>query len=107
MDIKKALVTNDGRVKLLQEIIKEASALPQDKELSKLVEFCGVLVKAFTSPPAPKKGGFMALQMQPPLDKTAPDTELKAAIAAVTKGTATEKQSITADNLQKNDNDKD
>lgn len=108
MDIKKALATKDGRIKLLQEIVKEASALPQDKELNKLVEFCTVLVKAFTSPPAAKKGGFMALQMQPPTtEKAATDADLKSAIAAVTKGTATEKESITADNLQKDDKDKD
>ena len=109
MDIKKSLATKEGRIKLLQEIVKEATALPQDKELNKLMEFCNVLVKAFTSPPQAKKGAFMALQMQVPKQKSekAKD-DLATAIAAVTKGTASDKETITADNLKKtNDNDKD
>ncbi len=107
MDIKKLLATKEGRITLLQQIVKEAAALPQDKELFKLIEFCNVLVKAFTSPPQVKKGAFMALQMQAPTQKELPKEDLKATIAAVTKGTATDKETITADNLKKDDNDKD
>jgi hypothetical protein len=78
MDIKKSLATKEGRIKLLQEIVKEAAALPQDKELNKLMEFCNVLVKAFTSPPQAKKGAFMALQMQVPhLKRNCPKTTSK------------------------------
>lgn len=108
MDIKKSLATKEGRIKLLQEIVKEAAAMPQDKELNKLMEFCNVLVKAFTSPPQAKKGAFMPLQMQAPTQKELPKDDLTAAIAAVTKGTASDKESIVSDNLKKtNDNDKD
>ena len=109
MDIKKSLATTDGRVKLLQEIVKEAAALPQDKELNKLMEFCNVLVKAFTSPPQTKKGAFLPLQMQAPSQKELPKDDLKTAtaIAAVTKGTASDKETITADNLKKDAKDKD
>lgn len=109
MDIKKSLATKEGRIKLLQEIVKEAAALPQDKELNKLMEFCNVLVKAFTSPPQTKKGAFLPLQMQAPVQKSekAKD-DLATAIAAVTTGTASDKETITADNLKEaNDNDKD
>ena len=107
MDIKKSLATTDGRVKLLQEIVKEAAALPQDKELNKLMEFCNVLVKAFTIPPQTKKGAFLPLQMQAPSQKELPKDDLKTAIAAVTTGTASDKETITADNLKKDAKDKD
>jgi hypothetical protein len=108
MDIKKSLATKEGRIKLLQEIVKEAAAMPQDKELNKLMEFCNVLVKAFTSPPQTKKGAFLPLQMQAPVQKELPKDDIKTAIAAVAKGTASDKETITADNLKKaNDNDKD
>ena len=108
MDIKKSLATKEGRIKLLQEIVKEAASMPQDKELNKLMEFCNALVKAFTSPPQTKKGAFLPLQMQAPEQKSekAKD-DLATAIAAVTKGTASDKETITADNLKKDDKDND
>lgn len=108
MDFKKQLATTDGRVKLLQEIVKDAQTLTPDKELNKLIEFCNALIKAFASPPQTKKGAFLPLQMQAPEQKSekAKD-DLATAIAAVTKGTASDKETITADNLKKDDKDND
>lgn len=107
MDFKKQLATTDGRVKLLQEIVKDAQTLTPDKELNKLIEFCNALIKAFASPPQTKKGAFLPLQMQAPSQKELPKDDLKTAIAAVTKGTASDKETITADNLKKDAKDND
>jgi hypothetical protein len=106
---EKQLATPEARVKFLEQIIADAKTLPPDKQLNKIVEFCSALSKAFTTPSPPQKGTFIPLTMQAPPQKENPikaageaiETDsIKAALAAVTKGTPTDKETIVADNLK-------
>ena len=106
MDFKKQLATPEERIKLLQQLIKDGESLPPDKQILKILEFLRALVKGFVAPSVPKKGTFVSLIMQTPEEKKATTNILQDIINEVTKGTATDKESILSDNLKENDKDK-